>query len=102
MSWTKEIWYYDYRTNVHHTLKKKTMRFDDLADFIKCYNPADRHKRKETWNANAAAIFALLAYAPRPLMLRPPSAQTDGRATAPTFKVHVAITGALLSGMTKG
>jgi type I restriction enzyme M protein len=49
--WTKEIWYYDYRTNVHHTLKKKTMRFDDLADFIKCYNPADRHKRKETWNA---------------------------------------------------
>jgi type I restriction enzyme M protein len=49
--WTKEIWFYDYRTNVHHTLKKKTMRFDDLADFIKCYNPADRHKRKETWNA---------------------------------------------------
>jgi type I restriction enzyme M protein len=49
--WTKEIWYYDYRTNVHHTLKKKTMRFDDLSDFIKCYNPADRHKRKETWNA---------------------------------------------------
>jgi hypothetical protein len=31
--WTKEVWYYDYRTNVHHTLKKKTMRFDDLADF---------------------------------------------------------------------
>jgi type I restriction enzyme M protein len=49
--WTKEIWYYDYRTNVHHTLKKKTMRFDDLADFIKCYNPANRHERKETWNA---------------------------------------------------
>lgn len=20
--WTKEIWFYDYRTNVHHTLKK--------------------------------------------------------------------------------
>jgi type I restriction enzyme M protein len=49
--WTKEVWYYDYRTNVHHTLKKKTMRFDDLADFIKCYNPLNRHKRKETWNA---------------------------------------------------
>jgi type I restriction enzyme M protein len=49
--WTKGVWYYDYRTNVHHTLKKKTMRFDDLADFIKSYNPADRRKRKETWNA---------------------------------------------------
>jgi N-6 DNA Methylase len=36
--WTKEVWYYDYRTNVHHTLKKKTMRFEDLTDFIKCYN----------------------------------------------------------------
>src|SRR5260221_9150249 len=49
--WTKEVWYYDYRTNVHHTLKKKPMRFDDLADFIKCYNPVDRRKRKETWSA---------------------------------------------------
>ena len=48
--WTKEVWYYDYRTNVHHTLKKKPMRFEDLADFIKCYNPANRHKRKPTWD----------------------------------------------------
>lgn len=48
--WTKEVWYYDYRTNIHHTLKKKTMRFDDLQDFIACYNPENRHERKETWN----------------------------------------------------
>ena len=33
--WTKEVWYYDYRTNVHHTLKKKTMEFAHLADFIR-------------------------------------------------------------------
>ena len=26
------------------------MRFDDLADFIKCYYPANRRKRKETWS----------------------------------------------------
>lgn len=49
--WTKEVWYYDYRTNVHHTLKKKTMRFEDLAEFIKCYNTANRRGRKETWHA---------------------------------------------------
>ena len=49
-SWTKEVWYYDYRTNIHHTLKKKTMRFEDLQDFIKCYNPKNRHKRKPTWD----------------------------------------------------
>ena len=47
---TKEVWYYDYRTNVHHTLKKKTMRLEDLKDFIKCYNDENRHSRKETWH----------------------------------------------------
>lgn len=25
-------------------------RFEDLADFIACYNPENRHKRKETWH----------------------------------------------------
>ncbi|MCL4261707.1 MAG: type I restriction-modification system subunit M [Anaerolineae bacterium] len=49
--WTKEVWYYDYRTNVHHTLKKKPLRFEDLADFIACYQPTNRHKRQETWDA---------------------------------------------------
>ncbi|MGE0590174.1 MAG: N-6 DNA methylase [Cyclobacteriaceae bacterium] len=48
--WTKEIWYYDYRTNIHHTLKKNPLKFDDLSEFIKCYNPKNRNKRKETWN----------------------------------------------------
>lgn len=49
--WTKEVWYYDYRTNVHHTLKKKPMHFEDLQDFIKCYNPLNRFDRSETWHA---------------------------------------------------
>lgn len=49
-SWTKDIWYYDYRTNIHHTLKKKPMRFEHLEDFIKCYNPNNRHDRAETWD----------------------------------------------------
>ncbi len=48
--WTKEVWFYDYRTNIHHTLKKKPLRFEDLQDFIACYNPLNRHKRQETWN----------------------------------------------------
>ncbi|WP_321321640.1 class I SAM-dependent DNA methyltransferase [Labilibaculum sp.] len=47
---TKEVWIYDYRTNIHHTLKKKQMTMADLADFIKCYNPDNRHKRSETWS----------------------------------------------------
>lgn len=48
---TKEVWYYDYRTNIHHTLKRKPLRLDDLRDFIDCYRPTNRHKRKETWHA---------------------------------------------------
>jgi len=48
--WTKEIWYYDYRTNIHHTLKKKPLRFEDLAEFIGSYNPKNRHARQETWH----------------------------------------------------
>ena len=47
---TKDIWIYDYRTNVHHTLKKSPLTFDDLSDFIACYNPENRHKRTETWS----------------------------------------------------
>ncbi len=49
-AWTKAVWFYDYRTNIHHTLKKKPLRFDDLADFIACYNPKNPGKRKETWH----------------------------------------------------
>jgi type I restriction enzyme M protein len=47
---TKEVWFYDYRTNIHHTLKKKSLRFEDLQEFITMYNPENRHKRKETWH----------------------------------------------------
>ena len=50
--WTKEVWYYDYRTNIHHTLKRKPLRFDHLAEFVECYNPKNRHKRKATWDAS--------------------------------------------------
>ena len=47
---TKEIWFYDYRTNVHHTLKKKPMTSADLEEFVKLYNPENRYKRTETWS----------------------------------------------------
>lgn len=49
---TKEVWVYDFRTNVHFTLKKNPMTESDLSDFIKCYNPENRHERKETWSDN--------------------------------------------------
>lgn len=45
--WTKEVWIYDLRTNIHFTLKTNQMKYNDLKDFIKCYNPKNRFKRKE-------------------------------------------------------
>lgn len=50
--WTKEIWVYDYRTNIHHTLKKNPLKLEDLRDFIECYNPENRFKRTETYHAD--------------------------------------------------
>ncbi|MEQ8356099.1 MAG: class I SAM-dependent DNA methyltransferase [Kiloniellaceae bacterium] len=40
---TKALWVYDYRTNVHKTLKTKRLTHGDFDDFIRCYRA-----RKET------------------------------------------------------
>jgi len=48
--WTKDVWFYDLRTNKHFTLKTNPLKHDDLKDFIECYNPEKRHLRKETWS----------------------------------------------------
>ena len=48
---TKEIWIYDYRTNISHTLKKNPLKFEDLSDFVQCYAPKNIHKRKELYDA---------------------------------------------------
>ncbi|HNH10021.1 MAG TPA: N-6 DNA methylase, partial [Leptospiraceae bacterium] len=45
---TKDIWFYDLRTNMNFSLKTNSIGKDDFADFIKCYNPENRHRRKES------------------------------------------------------
>jgi len=47
---TKEVWFYDYRTNVHHTPKKRPMRSSHLEEFVDLYKPNNLHKRQETWS----------------------------------------------------
>ena len=49
-SQTKEVWIYDFRTNVHFTLKQNPMTDQDLEDFIFCYHPENRLSRTETWS----------------------------------------------------
>ena len=45
---TQGVWFYDLRTNQHFTLKTRPLKFDDLQDFITCYQPENRHQRQET------------------------------------------------------
>lgn len=47
--WTKKLWIYDFRTNKDFTLKTNPLKRSDLEEFVKCYNPDNRHNRKPTW-----------------------------------------------------
>lgn len=46
--WTEKVWIYDLRTNVHFTLKTNPLTFEDLNDFVQCYNADNRREREET------------------------------------------------------
>ena len=48
--WTKAVWFYDFRTNIHFTLKKNPLKLSDLQDFIHCYHPSNLHQREETYH----------------------------------------------------
>ncbi|HEY7329596.1 MAG TPA: class I SAM-dependent DNA methyltransferase [Gemmataceae bacterium] len=48
--WTTKLWVYDLRTNMHFTLKTNPLKRADLDEFVECYNPANRHRRKATWS----------------------------------------------------
>src|SRR5699024_9882445 len=54
-AWTKDIWFYDYRTNVHHTLKKKPMTTEDLKEFVELYHSENIYKRQETWSPSTSS-----------------------------------------------
>jgi len=48
--WTTKVWVYDMRTNNHFTLRTNPLRRADLDEFVKCYNPSNRHRRRSTWS----------------------------------------------------
>lgn len=45
---TEHLWIYDLRTNKNFTLRTNPLEEEHLADFIACYNPANRHHRQES------------------------------------------------------
>ena len=48
--WTEKLWVYDLRTNMHFTQKQSPISRNDFDEFVKCYKPEARHKRKHTWS----------------------------------------------------
>ena len=54
------MWIYDFRTNEHFTLKTDPLKRADLDDFMACYNPDDRHERKESERFKCFAYDDLL------------------------------------------
>lgn len=48
---THDVWFYDYRTGVKHTLANNKLERRHLDDFVACYNPDNISARTETYNA---------------------------------------------------
>ena len=49
---TENVWFYDYRTGIKHTLATNPIKRSDLDDFVACYNAEDITARKETYSEN--------------------------------------------------
>ena len=46
--WTRTLWFYDLRTNMHFTLKQNPLRYGHLEDFVAAYQAEDQGKRAES------------------------------------------------------
>ena len=47
---TKDIWVYDYRTGIKHTMATKPMTRADLDEFVECYCSGHMEDRKQTYS----------------------------------------------------
>jgi type I restriction enzyme M protein len=58
---TKEIWIYDLRSNQKFSLKQKQITSEDLAEFVRCYSPSDRSRRRESRNFRCVKYADIVA-----------------------------------------
>lgn len=58
--WTETLWIYDLRTNMHFTLKTNPLKYEDLQDFVACYNAENKLARKETERFHAFTYDKLM------------------------------------------
>jgi type I restriction enzyme M protein len=59
--WTDKLWIYDFRTNMHFTLKTDPLKVEDLDDFVTCFNTETRFNRKESERFRVFTLDELLA-----------------------------------------
>ena len=64
---TKDIWFYDYRTDVKHTLATNKLQRHHLDDFVACYTA---NPRVETYNEDTARDGRWRKYAVEDIMAR--------------------------------
>ena len=59
--WTNKLWIYDFRTNIHLTLKTNPLKVESLDDFVNCFNTENRFCRIESERFKAFTLDELLA-----------------------------------------
>jgi type I restriction enzyme M protein len=61
LPWTSKLWVCDFRTGQHFTLRQNKLQAHHLDDFVKAYNPEDRHTRTESERFKCFTYDELLA-----------------------------------------
>lgn len=59
--WTKALWIYDFRTNIHFTPKTHPLKHGDLDDFVRCYQPGSPTTRQESERFHRFSYEELIA-----------------------------------------
>ncbi|MTK64948.1 MAG: SAM-dependent DNA methyltransferase [Methanobacterium sp.] len=59
--WTHKLWIYDFRTNLHFTLKQNQLKRADLDDFVASYRPGDIANREPTERFESFTYDELIA-----------------------------------------
>lgn len=50
---TQNVWFFDYRTDIKHTLANNSMQRHHLEEFVACYHADNLVQRKETYDAES-------------------------------------------------
>lgn len=50
---TRDVWFFDYRTDIKHTLATNSMQRHHLEEFVTCYHADNLAQRKETYDAES-------------------------------------------------